>query len=494
MNKKAKMIPTILIAAMLLTACSGQEKADDAKNNSSQKTESESGTTKDESKDSANKTTAGTYTLEKAGTFEDPNRITYSANGALVVDSDYQYKLMNYLGEEGTGETYVEIDNIDYGYYVVSLKSEELNRTGVVDFNGEEILPCDAAIIERLKGDSDTYGSKRYLLVSYAKDVTTNREDAYLYTHASNVISLGVSEGDTMYSGYGKIYDLQEKKFVDNLEITNKDKVLSCGDAICLSRDGKMSLYNSEGSVIYEAEGAFTTYKEGYYKIYENEKYILFDAAGKEVYTSQQQIGVISSTDGGDTYIGEINEDGNKWTILTTEGDVLGEIACDDVLYECNDMLVVVSEDVQYGVYDVNGKELMPYGDTVVNYVKNGYFYRNSSKGNYDNYDVLAPDGTIHKELPAGISYSELLFEKEMDSSGALYVFADKDYTLQVSDYSYDTYPGLAVVVPSTGTTCGLYDVLSGTQLLEAEYEDIMFANQHVYAYKDEVWEVYEIK
>lgn len=91
-------------------------------------------------------------------------------------------------------------------------------------------------------------------------------------------------------------------------------------------------------------------------------------------------------------------------------------------------------------------------------------------------------------------SVSSLTFTKETDGEEYLYVFKEKDYNLKVNDYFCDNYPGLVDYQPETGAGYGVYDVIAGKQLLDTQYDDILFTNQYVYSYKDGVWEVYEIQ
>ena len=40
----------------------------------------------------------------------------------------------------------------------------------------------------------------------------------------------------------------------------------------------------------------------------------------------------------------------------------------------------------------------------------------------------------------------------------------------------------------------GVYDLFMGNELLPKEYNEIEYSDSHLYAYKDGIWEVYQVE
>lgn len=69
-----------------------------------------------------------------------------------------------------------------------------------------------------------------------------------------------------------------------------------------------------------------------------------------------------------------------------------------------------------------------------------------------------------------------------------------QDYTLEAFQANtIGLNPGLISIRMSSGSKFGVEDVLSGSELLGYEYQEIRSAGSYLYAYKDGEWEIYEI-
>lgn len=496
-KKSRRILPAVMTAALaasiMMTGCQKGDGADTSKEKTdTSKETSEEVNTSEDANNSKEDSGSGAYSLKQVGTIEDEEGTLWYNAGVITSGESYEYKMLDALGKEMNSDTYYEFDYLHDGYYLACANKEDVNRTGLTDSNsGELLIPCEAAIIETLKGTNDSYGSERYLNVIYAEKATDNESDAMLYT--SDMISIyGAPEGATMYTGYTKIYDLQEKAFVDNLKFTKDDEVLYCGDSICLKGDGKYTFYDNKGNILFEKEGLNSSYiwKEGYFSLCEEGKWVFYDSTGKELYSSEHSINLISSKDDEVDYLYEQTGEQGVYKILNLEGKELGEIKCNSIQYECNGVISVTSEDLQYGIVDATGKEIMPFKESLIRCTENGYWYRDSSKDNDDYSDVLTPDGSLHENLEVGDgSDDRLLFEKE----DKLYVFAEKDYVIEAEEFDQTDFKSGIVKICKDGNY-GVYDVISGTQLLEAKYARVMITEQYVYGYKNEAWDVYEIK
>ena len=185
------------------------------------------------------------YKLTEIGTIEDPEKNFHFSDGIYVKEED-NYNLYDYKGKD-TGRSALD-DGFYYGldnYYTVAKEGNYPNIYGLVDYEGAEIIPCEAAIIKAL--------SDRYLAVTYGTEETSDEDEALFYATSGYGISLvGPNDDDTLYKGYTQVYDLKNKKMVSNIKSeSNTEKLEVFGEDICWSKDdGVTEVYDADGNMI----------------------------------------------------------------------------------------------------------------------------------------------------------------------------------------------------------------------------------------------------
>lgn len=423
--------------------------------------------------------------LEEVGTVKDQSQDIYFQDNALLkVKSEKEAELLNYLGEKATDKTYKGVNYLGNGIYEVSdASSKEANSVGLVNKEGEEILPCEAAKLEFLAGNGDIL-SDRYLRVIYTTGETKNEEEAILYS-TDNMFSIAPDEGDTLYTGYIQIYDLEKKQFIPDFKSTNGSQysLVPCGDNIIYEdENGTKTLLNAEGKELQKMEASGASVGKTTYFYEDNGISRICDAQGNQLYETQNYIHVV---DGTDYYTAN---DGENTTLITKEGASVLNLGGGDV-YEIHENVVKVYKDDKYSLFTLDGEEIYaaPNSDININYLGRGYWTVEESEGNYQ---IFTETGECGKTTSAALSN----YIEDGDKY-KVYIFNDGDYTLSVDSTSYTDFGNdmPLITVQNNEGKVALYDTITGEQLLDYKYTKIEYAAGCVYAYADGKYTVYEV-
>ena len=263
------------------------------------------------------------------------------------------------MGNPISEEKYGNVSCLMPSVYAVSLLSDDINSTGILLENGEQALPCEAAIIRTLNEsfNSDLI-STRYLYLIYGTETTTDKSEAFFYT-TSAMISLTPSEGDTLYKGYGKVYDLQERRIVPDLMITNSSTsaVKTAGNLIvCTNEDYSYSVYNSNGELLFSGSGVDVG----------NDFFIVdyktvMDVNGDTLYTSDAYLQIIKGTG---NYMYSSDYKTSLLTVYDKNGAVLFEISDDYSVSRDEGGYFQAKKDSAGYLLDAEGKEVFKVEDS----------------------------------------------------------------------------------------------------------------------------------
>ena len=115
---------------------------------------------------------------------------------------------------------------------------------------------------------------------------------------------------------------------------------------------------------------------------------------------------------------------------------------------------------------------------------------------NGDNYDIYDNKGKVTsiKKASNNVLPNQALYEEKEDGSKQYYVYDQNSLSLNIKESERDGVFVTCSESNSNGeeTFYGLYEVISGKQLLEAKYEEIMIGSKYVYAYDGAKWNIYE--
>lgn len=409
--------------------------------------------------------------LTKVGETSRELRTTYYDNGGVYY-RDYRVDRSGIVALDGsrdTGLQYSSVELLDYDYsglYEVTCANGSANNTGVVDLYANTILECSAAIIKQL--------NDRYLFVYYATNTTTNEDAALLYTYSGNI--------KTYYEGYILVYDMVLGRFMPNVRIT----------AVDYSR-GACGQYFFDGEVLYDANGdavmqAYAVSNELIQqKEYANSGYhtVLYDEELNVVSDVRLNLGFI---DGTDQYFSVYNN--GSYDICDRSGKTLFTLPNGESPRECCWNSLLFSHD---NLYTMQGKKVCEY-DT---YTKGSNGYVTVKK--YDGtYDVVNKRGTIvATDVKGDPEYQ--VWGNMGSGSINLYNMQTAECSLHINDVktdSTDAFEGIGPFLAAVRTTANgyaLYETLTGKKLLDAGYDEILYANGYIYAYTSGTYTIYEV-
>ena len=423
------------------------------------------------------------YSLEESGSFSDVKGIQ-TGYGTMFYVEDECAKIV-----AGNGETfkdaYVNIDDLGGGYIAVRKKStDDVNSTGLITMDGEELIPCEAAIIERMRNRrGEEIG--RYFKVVYGTGKTTDKEKAFFYTTSKN-LSFSVDDGDTMYTGYARVYDSVKKQFVQGVKVENPDTwaLKECGGHfIVQDKDDVSYLIDENGKTVMQTtnvqgvgNGYFLQSDEGMYKLY--------DETGELLMSTKDMLSDMDSTSG---YLKKYEN--SNYVMIDKNGDKVLPDAYKMLTTENRGIVEVQTVTGEYQLVTLKGDVLASSSENIMevrggsSYTGTGYYYTKEN----DKCALIGPEGTVVSDLDEA-PYHAIVFK----GSDAL-VIHDKDYSLHLENEKYrDLWLALIAIKSDSNGKYGVFDLFTGEQLLDYEYDRVEGIEGYVYALKGETWTIYK--
>lgn len=420
------------------------------------------------------------YTLKEAGSFEgDKNIPSFQYDGAIGFNSDGKPQLLGVDGKpllDGAA-----IRGIEYwanGLYLVALDNDEVNNTALVSLTDGTLVPPEAATFSY---GTDKPEDARFVEVIYATDKTDNEDECFVYS-TDKMVSISVEEGDIMYKGYGKVYDLEKRAFVDGVEITNgsRNAMKDLGDAFVVrDKDDRYTMYDATGKEVWSSSEYVdlgrhsVTYQSG------GKSYIV-DTKGQTSFVTDGYLNTLESTD--DLYSIQIGDDKK---IIDSKGNVVLEDTYERITGEY-DGIFAVTVDGKPQIIDATGKVLV---DSMEEYTMSSELPGVLTYKNADgNRCICLSDGRLIENVDGLMSDFDFTQDNKhlVIKTGSYDIVANNPTSLD---------KGLLRGHPEGySDTYALYDLFSGNELLDASYETINWAGGYVYAFKDGKWTVYEAK
>lgn len=429
--------------------------------------------------------TPGTYgyTLTQVGYIKDPDRdLSVQYDALLRVDGNTGV-MLSYLGQDINKLVISGVEHLGNGAYIVQSTKEDVNCVGLISQDGELLIPDEACKISWPK--SSYSSTDRYLIVTYITGETTNKDECFVYA-SDSLISFGPQDGDKMYTGYSRVYDLKNRKFVDNVKITNSDSyaMQPCGDNFFVTDENDITiLYNEKGENIFQTarnveagNGTFIVSDSGTYRVYDEE--------ANQTYTSNRGLYHVKGDNG---YIYTIEN--NRSKIMDRNGNQVAGTTVESV-YEEIDGVFKIKGNGRYGLLGVDGTVILPCEkyDNVTHLGDNVYMSYVSGENGYI-YTLINKSGIIIEGLTASGIYDLVLMDGEK-----AFVINDKAYSLTLEDdYPQKLMLGLIASQSDSNGLYGVFDLFSGEQLLNYEYEVIKSAAGYLYAYKNGEWTIFQV-
>lgn len=417
------------------------------------------------------------YTLQQTGTFADTENLGTMGNSMIIIEDEDEVSLIT-----SNGGTVTDVGGCSYlgnGYYILQDLSGEVNSIALYSADGTQLIPFEAADISWLDSAvDDVTEEQRYLKVIYSTGETDDEEEAFFY-QTENLISLTVGDDDIMYTGYAKIYDTESRQFVSGVEITNSYMYAAqaCGSSFVVEdEEGVTRLYDGEGNILLEKEGLEDV---GFgYVIFSNaDAYDVYDENGAYRFSSADLLADFDSTSG---YMQKYTDDGT--VLVDIDGEQVLSETYESYYHEHYGLFEMGDDTGAFLLVDGDGNVLAS-ADSIVE-VLPGYYYYLDEDGNGT---IVTADGI----LAEGADSPEEL--AVVDGTTAL-VINDQTYSLELAgDYWQGLVPGIISVQSSDTGKYGVFDLFSGTQLLDYNCAVVYSAGDYLYAMQEDAWVIYEI-
>lgn len=424
------------------------------------------------------------YELTEVESFTgERNDITFNKGAAIEVDGDEYYL----IGAEGTRLVDDPVRYAEYlgnGLYVASLDNDDVNNTGLVTADGDVLIDFDAAIITP---DDERGEDIHFLKVSYATEETEDKDECFIYS-TDRQFAFGPEIGDTMYKGYAEVFSVDKGKMVKGLRIENPsiNAVRDLGDSFTYNDGDGYTMYDASGKELWSGEYA-TIFEGGLIEHGNNGNSWIIDATGEKRFETGGSL--YNLTAGGTDSMSEyftLTEDDQR-TVVDIDGNQVLAKSYKQINYAAGGLFEVGSGSKEK-IVNGDGKTVLKHTTSSIEEIVPGYV-----RARANNEDVLLKSG---KKIANGSQgyYSDLVVQDE-DNTNLYLVLNDEEFSLELTSGTA-LIPGLLRGRPADTSNYdyALYDLFTGEEVLEAEYETIEFAGDHVYAYGDGVWTVYEVE
>ncbi len=407
----------------------------------------------------------GSFTMEGIRIYHEAFVEGVSENEAYVYD-------MN--GKKIFTDTIKAAESLEKGMYTYTkANASDVNSSALVNADGKVLIPFEYA----LYAWPDGYGSsqRRYILAYYGTEETESEEEALFYMTDDMIAVGGPGKNDTLYKGYAKIYDIQNEKFVDNLQFEQVDRydtVNIVGNSILVQNaDETYTLYNSEGKKLLDLNSRVSFNEKVIVERSEtNSGCRIYDENGTEISKSGESISTFNSTSGYLSYY-----DSGKYVVVDEKGNkVLNDPV--DYIYAEDCDIFRIKGDGPYIIIDKNGKEL---GQTEGDYTYLGYG-RYVLETGVKTYTLTGPSGTLAEE----VKEESYVYTK----NGSIICYNDgTGFLTYDANATYHVYGDCILYVdPGNGDDPALYDMFSGKKLLSDGFSYVnVLGERLVLEYRD---------
>ncbi|MCD8082427.1 MAG: WG repeat-containing protein [Clostridiales bacterium] len=443
------------------------------------------------------KETFGGYTLQETGSIADQDGMQVR-RGVLTLKYEDKYYVVSESGSLSVCGYDDIVRSLGNGYILVNQSDPGLDFVGLINDEGEELIPCEAAYIEWLGNSVNQENEKRYLKVVYDTGETPAPSECFFYKgkrmqrmdwlmdpesfpdcydlEETNAF-FDIPITSTMHTGYARIYDVENKQFVDVDEITNHEGK-TCGSGFTLvDADGFTNLYDADGNVKFKKK-SYVRVGDGYLIAQDENAYEVYDDKGTLLFSSAALLSLMESTSG----LIEIHKDG-KDGLVDRKGNQVLPIVYQSISSEEYGIVNIRSEDDAYALIDLDGN-ILASSDGGFSSIGKGYYYTKTG----ESYMLAGPNGIVVENLDNKPTDACVT-----DGSKAL-VLKDKTFSLQLQgEQTVSLGTGLIAVMSDTSGKWGVYDLYTGTQLLDYSYTKIEAGDGYLYARQGERWIIYKV-
>ncbi len=400
----------------------------------------------------------GSFLVTKEGRVNvDCSSLDITSSGIIYQSGD-KYGVLTLDGKKDSGPVYAAAqearsEGSDKGFIAVRQvknNAKDVNTCGLIDKDGNEIIPCKYASITVL--------NDRFVRVVTADKETKDEDKAVVY-FTDKMFSLSPSEGDTLYTGKWEVFDTVKKAMVPSVSGTLPTRVEAKGQFVIYKDDqGNENTADAAGKAITDGRkilqnGAYVLEINGKSGLYATDDTPLFNFDAREFevsnYYEPYYVGTKRDSNYNSSYL-LLNDKGEK--VSAEFSDYLSEVTPDFVLSdEC--------------IYKLDGTKAFTDRYTTLKFDK--AFQDVYSAHKDDLYTIFDKSGNVlftgDKEKDKFDGYDFYMYQK--DSSGnSYYNFKDKAFNIQ--GYQLGDW----FIKQSAGNVYDLIETRTGTKLLDSSY------------------------
>ncbi|MBQ9766248.1 MAG: hypothetical protein IJW18_08630 [Lachnospiraceae bacterium] len=256
----------------------------------------------------------GSQYVEKIGEFS--GSCYYISAAGLGYKADGKYGIYSIDGQMDTGNQYVRIEALGE-YYSVQLNKPNdsndfasLNSVGLLDRNGNMVVPAKYAVIKAV-------GGERFYILYEATEQTTVKEEALVYL-TKDYFSFSPSEDDVLYKCVWTVYDSLTGKIVEGVTGTTRPDVRDYSGLLMYKVDEEMITINENGEKL---PSTAKVYDNGCYMLTEDNT--IYDSKGNKLFVDGANgYKILGSS--GDYFYGWKSENYNdKYVVIDKGGNVI---------------------------------------------------------------------------------------------------------------------------------------------------------------------------
>ena len=197
----------------------------------------------------------------------------------------------NYKGEKLVDGKAFNVEKLDHtDLYTYSVEKDGMIYSGLIDAEGNIVQAADNGV-GLYKSLND------HFLIAFFPEAETDNEDEAIYYVTATQFSIKVNDGDVLYKGKVKVYDIESKKYLENTTVTISPNYSAYGDLVSFSDDDNNRVWvNSEDKVL-ELGYEYNTVGNNMLVGQTEDGRIVYDHELNPLFSTKYTISEMSSTD-----------------------------------------------------------------------------------------------------------------------------------------------------------------------------------------------------
>ena len=408
--------------------------------------------------------------LEEVGRVSDKNnyRVTYDS---LVHNEGDHVSFCDFKGNPVDDRPLMNMEYLGWGLYSVTVQIEgDVNSTGLVDAEGEVLIPFNAAII-KFPNSHPNDVRPRYVLVLTGTEHTTNQDEALFFV-TSRQFAITANDDDVFFKGTLKIFDIEAKQFVNGLEYTHgtDSDFAQVGDNILVDVEDKAVLYSPDGKAVYTEQGSLN-YNKTYISDRIDTTTVFMDANGSEISKTEAITNVVD-------YYSEYFQvyNNGKYTVINAKGETVLGTEFTYIYGEDKDRFRVKNDgDTNYSLVARDGS-VVASGPNMFEGDPLGYVDFGENK----NYSVVTPGNRVIEGLDS--DSENLVFTKDDEAS---YLVLNTGEFVSADGNDLDDVAKGVISLENADGKNALIDAFTGQELMGFEYDEVDDVNSDYIYYED---------